>query len=220
MKTLIGISGKMRSGKNTIGEYLAKLYGWSGRSTKLVSFAGPLKEACKSDYSRLQEYMNEFVFKFREKIKMLGLPPTYHMLVEKNLEGSLRELEINDENWYENKTPITRILIQDYGTKIFRERVGSNYWTSKFIEEVNNSVEDVIICTDVRFINEAEAIKNSGLNNILIRVNKNLPITALSNAASETDLDNYTSWDVVFDNNSSVEDLYKKVEQFYEKLSG
>jgi len=217
MKTLIGISGKMRSGKNTAADYLANLFKWSGKSVKLVSFAGPLKDAAKADFARLQTFLNEFVDRYQDKIISLALPPIYQKLVEKNLESAMNDLRIADHNWYEEKTPITRILLQDYGTKIFRERVDQDYWVNKFIESVHSSIEDVVICTDMRFLNEATAVKNSGLNQYCIRVNRNLPRNELSDSISETDLDNYTMWDAIIDNNGSLEELYKRLEMIYEQ---
>ena len=83
------------------------------------------------------------------------------------------------------------------------------------------------IITDLRFPNEFEAVKDRG--GITIKVNRNTLITdnngdpidpnksyyAISTVQhpSETALDNETRWDYVVDNNSTIEDLIKKVRE-------
>jgi hypothetical protein len=78
------------------------------------------------------------------------------------------------------------------------------------------------IVTDVRFPNEADAIKNRG--GILIRINRNsLSKDKIKNAIektngylpaeheSETALDNYNKFDYIVENNSSIEELINKI---------
>lgn len=74
------------------------------------------------------------------------------------------------------------------------------------------------IITDVRFPNEAQAIKDRG--GILIRVNR--PVSAIganklkhksiTQHPSETALDDYQDWNYIIDNNGTIEDLIEKVE--------
>lgn len=65
------------------------------------------------------------------------------------------------------------------------------------------------VISDVRFPNEAEAIKNK--NGILIRLNRNIRLESIHE--SETALNNYDDWDYVIDNNGTIEDLIEKIKQ-------
>lgn len=65
--------------------------------------------------------------------------------------------------------------------------------------------------TDVRFPNEAEALKANGF--YLVKVNRNdRPQEERASHASENALNDYKNWDFVIDNNGSLEDLYKQLQ--------
>lgn len=72
------------------------------------------------------------------------------------------------------------------------------------------------IITDVRYPNEAEAIKSLG--GILIRVDRETGYK--DNHISETALDDYDGWDYIIDNNGTLEDLRNKVEELYDRTLG
>ena len=65
------------------------------------------------------------------------------------------------------------------------------------------------IISDVRFPNEAKAIKDKGV--ILIRINR--PGNDTGKHLSEIALDDYKNWNYVIDNNGTIEDLIEKVKQ-------
>lgn len=75
------------------------------------------------------------------------------------------------------------------------------------------------IITDLRFSNEFEAVKDRG--GITIKVHRDLhkgnTHVAPVPHESETALDNETRWDYVIDNNSTIEDLIKKVREILNK---
>ena len=79
---------------------------------------------------------------------------------------------------------------------------------------MHNKNQSNWIITDVRFPNEAQAIKDRG--GILIRINRDNGTRAIDVNAhlSETALDDYDGFDYVIDNDSdSVRDLIDKVKQ-------
>ncbi len=65
------------------------------------------------------------------------------------------------------------------------------------------------LVTDVRFFNEAQAIKDRG--GILIRVDRDSD--SKDSHVSENELDNYKDWDYVIDNNYSLAELILRVRQ-------
>ena len=127
---------------------------------------------------------------------------------------------VKGENFYENKTDLTRILLQLYGTEIFRDRIDPDYWVKQTIERIKKTEESVSIITDVRFPNEIEMLDNDvELNTIVIRVERNIKRDGDKHEhESETALDNYVHYDYIVDNNGSLEDLWNSASTIKDEL--
>ena len=78
-------------------------------------------------------------------------------------------------------------------------------WIDYIIQKIN---VDILIISDLRFRNEAIAIKKA--KGTLIKIERN---TTRSFDPAEVDLDNWTDWDLIIDNNGTLSDLNKKIEQ-------
>ena len=137
---------------------------------------------------------------------------------------------------YINKTTETRRLLQLEGTENGRDKIDKNIWINYFHNWVNvfkNRNINNIICTDVRFKNELEYIKNNG--GILILINapkRNLErlkneskgdttlMEYIKNHRSECDLDDLNSnvFDLVI-NNDPGNDINLSYKKFYELYS-
>ncbi len=131
----------------------------------------------------------------------------------------VRNIPIDDPNRVRQYT--VRELLQRVGTEAMRENIHNNVWINALFSEYkpidrrsfgdpddSNVIDPSWIITDVRFPNEAKAIKDRG--GLLIRVNRgNL---TPSNHISETALDDYNDWDCVIYNNGSIADLVEAVE--------
>lgn len=97
-----------------------------------------------------------------------------------------------------------RELLQKFGTAV-RNEVCDDFWVKAAFKDC---IEDdyIHIFTDVRFLSEAEAIKEHG--GVLVRINRDG--AGAGNHVSETELDNY-EFDVVINNNGNLEDLLEQV---------
>lgn len=85
---------------------------------------------------------------------------------------------------FREKPPLMRGLLMNYGTDV-RRQDNQNYWIDKYKEKV--ALEDKIIITDdVRFLNEAETVKELG--GIIIRIEREDQLTD-STHVSETEMD-------------------------------
>lgn len=127
-------------------------------------------------------------------------------LSDEQLYGSLKETV--DEFW--NTTP--RDILQRVGTEALRVGYHPDVWVmslKKFIQSSNCA--DWII-SDVRFPNEAQAIKDLG--GIVVRVDRDNRdgISAGYKHPSEISMDKYEAWDKVLDNNGDLPQLYANVE--------
>jgi hypothetical protein len=91
--------------------------------------------------------------------------------IKQNFPDTLRELgdkyTLSIDELFEQKPPIMRALLQNYGTEV-RRRDADDYWVNKWKESVSQSHGQLITVDDVRFLNEAEAVTSQG--GVLIRL--------------------------------------------------
>jgi len=205
---IIGITGLIGSGKDTVANYLTTFHGF-----KRESFAGSLKDAVAQVFGwdrELLEGHTTYSREWREQVdpwwsKRLDMP---HL------------------------TP--RWVLQYWGTEVCRKGFHDDIWIAAVEHKLLNSKDNVVI-SDCRFSNEVTAIKNAG--GITIRVERGEqpewydaavgynrgPNGNIDWALSKAKLDKlkvhaseYSSigltYDYTLDNNGSIEDLYNRVE--------
>lgn len=219
MKTLILISGKMRSGKNQFADFLNLHLTTKGKSVKHDLFANDLKRGCSEDFAYMMSQINDQVAEIKSEL-------CYSTIDSRSLEAAnkmLDELTVkHNDNWYENKTLISRLLLQTYGTQIFRNRVGINHWVDQVINRTIESDIDFTLVTDARFENEINRVSDvcskRGIKVISIRIERNIPQNDLYTHDSETGLDNFKAWNHTINNNGSLEDLQKHANDIVELL--
>lgn len=181
MKNIIGIHGRIGSGKSTLTNMLVQLLNEDGVLSEERYFAAPLKQIAEILFG-IGGYTQE------EKNVYL---PEWGMTVGEAL--------------------------QKIGTEVMRNNFDENVWVKAAMKQLHSDY--VYIFSDVRFPNEADAIKERG--GILIKL-KGDPAKVRKNTsrdvkhASETALDNYEGWDLVFDNSGTILKLKEfalKIEQ-------
>lgn len=84
------------------------------------------------------------------------------------------------------------------GTPMFRDMVHQDTWVDYTFQA--NRMMDVVIISDLRFANEADAVRSHGGINIKVHRDS----VAISNDVADCALDNYDGWDWVM-NNLSLE---------------
>lgn len=203
VKNVILVSGKLQSGKNTFVDMLMEELKTTNLKVGFDFFAKPVKDQSKDIFRNLINYLNKV-----------------------SEENNIPELYTEDHNWYEEKNHITRTLLQIYGTEIFRDMVDQNYW-GKFLKKklLTEKDEDIMFVTDVRFKSEISTICDKepirhdfrtitpGYNVIKIRINRNnfeRGNDPIFTHHSEIDLDDYTNWDLVINNDSDLSSLLKQ----------
>lgn len=120
-------------------------------------------------------------------------------LTEEQLYGDQKT--IIDPFW--ELTP--RDILQRGGTESMRDVFGQDIWVKVMQRFIEHCPAQVILIPDVRFPNEAEAVKRWG--GTLIKVERDIEHAEEDTHISETALDDFDGWDHTVNNNSSLGDL-------------
>lgn len=114
---------------------------------------------------------------------------------------------IDSKGWEDAKTefPEIRRLLQDLGVSA-RDIFGNDFWIDQALRKYN--VTEKIVITDVRFKNEAAAIKRHK-NGQVWRINR-IGIGPANDHISETDLDDW-EFDAVLQNDSDMPNLIRQI---------
>lgn len=156
---IIGLIGFKQVGKSTAAKYLEEKYGFVRHNMK-----------------------DALVAELRQ-----NFPDLLRIMAEDNyyVEGSPESLEAAINKLFEEKPPEMRALLQNYGTEV-RRKDDDYYWTNQWRlkgAEYHREGKSVVV-DDVRFLNEAEAVKVQ--QGILIRLTRP-DITTGGSHASETE---------------------------------
>ena len=203
---IIGVCGFIGSGKDTVADYLTNFHGF-----RRESFAGSLKDAVSMVFGwdrTMLEGRTKQAREWREQVdawwaERLNMP---------------------------NLTP--RWVLQYWGTEVCRKAFHDDIWIASLENKLRNSKDDIVI-SDCRFPNEIKSIWDAG--GIVVRVvrapepewyqdavNFNEGDRNMTWATSRSKLEKLkihaseTAWvgtefDVVLDNNSTIDDLFAQV---------
>ena len=204
---IIGVCGFIGSGKDTVADYLTNFHGF-----RRESFANSLKDAVAHVFGwdrTMLEGRTKQAREWREQVdpwwaERLNMP---------------------------NLTP--RWVLQYWGTEVCRKAFHDDIWIASLENKLRNSTDDIVI-SDCRFPNEIKSIKDAG--GIVVRVKRGeepdwydaaismnkgdhgnmtwaisrSKLEYLGIHASETAWVG-TNFDVVLDNNGSIDDLFVQV---------
>ena len=204
-KNLIAISGKKQSGKNAIAKIINQL---TNNKYEEKCFADKLKDIICIFINSTREQLEDESFKSKE----LGEEWWYF----KGRNGSLipysEDSKRNEEDLIK---PTPRFLLQFIGTDLLRNQLHPEIWVNSLFTDYqpNNLIYPSWCITDMRFLNEMEAVKKRG--GITIRVNRNLE-ESKDQHESETELDN-AEFDYVITNDGTIEELIEKVREILTK---
>lgn len=211
MKTIILLSGHMRSGKNTFADFMIPILKAHGVSVTQDSFANGVKNGSKEDFNNLIKYINGHIDRIKAQIGVLfNLDKITPQATLGLVYGLLDQLKTVDSNWFEDKNMITRLLLQAYGTEIFRNRVDEDWWANQFKNKFMKSDSQITIATDCRFPGEIDIFNELNEYNVItIRINRDVKNSIdIINHPSEIALDRWTSWNYVIENNGTLQDLH------------
>jgi hypothetical protein len=217
---IIGINGKIGSGKDTVG----KIIQWLTKPELDGSYIG-FQTYDDITLDRVSDWkIKKFAGKLKQTASLLtGIP------VEKFEDQEFKKTLLGPEWGTVKPNPLNAIpvfedvqfnelmsvreFLQKLGTEAMREGLHTNVWVNALFADYNresfrSDVKTNWIITDMRFPNEMEAVElREGVTIKVVR-----PGTAVGTHPSETALDD-AYFDHVISNDGTIEDLIEKVRQ-------
>ncbi len=137
------------------------------------------------------------------------------MIINPKLDSITRVSDfVGDYGWdVAKKNPEVRRLLQVLGTDFGRKMLGDDVWINIALSGIKS--EDKIVISDVRYPNEAQAIKN--LSGSLWRINRHNH-SAVNGHTSEHAMDNYMFNHVIY-NDGTLDDLSDEVFMLAKELN-
>jgi hypothetical protein len=206
---ILGISGKIGSGKDCLAELITKnankVY-----AEEIMGLPSILSYALQK-IKPIRVHKKSFAYKLKQTVSLVSGHPM--RLVKPNVfANKVYDYNQDDKNLMVESFGLTiGQMLQIVGTDCMRNHLHTNTWINALFSDVDKMKNnDIWLITDVRFKNEAKAIKDN--NGLLIRINGD-PLDIRKNSTrdlkhqSETDLDKYTGFDMIIDNNGTLKDL-------------
>lgn len=214
--TIIGVSGKIGSGKNYLSEQLIKELHKLGYSTTEASFAASLR----NELNRIIKTIKVDTIDGVEPYSIIDNIHTIHKMDLNEAEDLYNMLvadivEIDGLNAHSRTESIRRAL-QYLGTDV-RRKTDNEYWVKEFHRTVPDS--DFILVTDVRFPNEADSVVEHGGLMLRLDVSPEVILERIqsrdglkySNDAlthpSELALDDYDKFDYLISDEYNIDDI-------------
>ena len=235
---LIGISGKLGSGKDTVGSIIQYLTSEYRDKYDYANWSDRVNNYGSDPHS---SFINK---KFAGKLKAVGSLLT-GIPVEMFEDQEFKKTDLPNEwvyieNGYAAKNMTVRTFLQKLGTEAMRDGLHTNVWVNALfadykmsyrqhpdIDYVEHKAYPDWILTDMRFPNELASVVER--NGITIRVNRKIKIGGedygftyvdvkqavkdgimASEHPSETALDN-AEFNYVIENNGTIQDLVEEV---------
>ncbi len=184
MRDIIGLTGYAGAGKDEAATALVQVYGFTR-----IGFADTLKEV------------------------LVKLDPiVYFHPTDSYVRASTI---VYKYGWRDakDKFPEIRQLLQRLGTEAGREIFGDSFWIERAFDRMDRlPYAKPVVMTDVRFENEANAIRHRGGKVVRIQRPGCNPVNG---HVSDSGVDRL-SVDAILDNTGSVGDLHKGIIRYYE----
>ena len=180
---IIGLGHYSRTGKDTFANALVQYINESDELTaKKISFAWKLKDICHQLYGWAG---------VRE--------PEYYETPEGEIDRSFKLVKLANEKYPDGPTVVD--LWIDFGTPAVREQVFQESWI-QYVLQTNHKC-DVLVIPDMRFCNEAFAIKHTG--GTLIKVVR--PGFKPRHSPADMNLWGFTGWHGIIGTSGEMSEL-------------
>jgi ABC-type oligopeptide transport system ATPase subunit len=212
---IIGINGKIGSGKDTVGKIIQYLQCHNtGEITIQDVISNPEHEWWLEEQSKFE--IKKFAGKLKQIASLLtGIP--IEMFEDQEFKKTNLEKNWDIKSKYRDRRPPTPMTVREFlqklGTEAMREGLHTNVWVNALFADykppkMSEYNPSNWIITDMRFPNEMEAVIEKG--GITIKVIR--PETSTGTHPSEIALDGHTMhYEII--NDGTIEDLVEKVRE-------
>lgn len=182
---IIGLNGRMQSGKDTTARILAETFS----NIERAAFADKLKDSAAASLGITREALD--ALKLREDLLM--------EFTDQGFDTGFEPFEFEPFN--------IRTYLQRYGTEAHRDIFGDDFWVEQVLDKPVTDGK-ILVVTDMRFPNEIAGVLDRGGIAVKIRREEadSKPITHPSEQTLPDE-----QFDYFLDNNGSVHDLYIEV---------
>lgn len=218
--SIISISGKKGSGKDTVGRMIQVMLEMTHFTDQAVL------NFTKRDFPDPKHKIK----KFASKLKIVGAI-LLNCKPEQFEDEEFKNTPLGEEWWYyhfdggimipytkngyrEGEEPLQylvkttpRLFLQLLGTECGRQILHPNIWINSLMNEYKETQDWII--TDLRFKDELQAVVDR--DSLTVRVNRNSIVRPTTEHASETDLDDYREWDWIINNDGTELELVAEV---------
>lgn len=225
---VIGISGRLGSGKDTVGKIIQYL---KCHSVGNIAIQDTL--SCSEHDWWLEEQSKFEIKKFAGKLKAVGSLLT-GIPIEKFEDQEFKKTDLPNEwvyveNGYAARNMTVRDFLQKLGTEAMREGLHTNVWVNALFADYIRNDDKLIriteenleewqegkypnwIITDMRFPNEMQAVElREGITIRVVRQDMHSLEAMITAHTSETALDD-AEFDYVIYNNGTLNELVEKV---------
>jgi len=180
---IIGIAAKARCGKDTFAKFLIEEFDKQGREFRDTAFAYCLKNMCISSFDLSHDQL------YGDKKEVPDL---------RFAKGDHHGLSSNPADYWS-----PREIMQALGS--FFRSIDYDFWVKALERLLKAARHKDWIITDIRHLNEAWYVKQNGFLINIVRKSAD-EIHGMTHE-SETALDRYTDYDMVINNDGTLEDL-------------
>lgn len=209
---ILSLSGKKKSGKDTIANFLVKDQGFIK-----LSLATPLKDLLIKVF-RIDQNL---LYDEEKKDKELD---EYIMIDYSHLD-KIREIIIEEwgfpidyesreqiEEFYGREIKTPRELMQTIGTDLIRRNIRDDVFIVLLLEKIKKTQRPIVVA-DTRLRNERETLMNIGA--IMGLVKRKFSEDANDNHISENDLGEEDEYDLIVENNIDINQLRSEINLWY-----
>lgn len=209
-KKIIAICGLQGSGKDTTADKLIEIAKFKGLNVGKMAFADRLKDTVAVLFDLPRDQLAGFTLESREWREQ----PLY--------------------NWSQRlgRPTTPRNLLQQIGSELLRDQFHENIWIDCLMDSIEKSDKDLIVITDCRYPNEMKSLINNGGK--FIEVKRHTPdwyYEVLNNPTYIPDGIHKSEYEWIrplhclkdeyhfeIDNNGTMDELFEKINDIYEKL--
>ena len=216
-KRIYLISGKMGSGKNFTAGILKNLLIANNKTVTMTMFAGKLKQMASEVFKPIGNYIKDEI-DIVSKNCDLSCKSDPHVIDFKN------KFILKKEQFFEEKSQFSRLLLQTLGTDIIRTYVDDAFWIKATGNYIMSQQSSDYIITDWRYENEHAELKKyleqnsltSEYEFVLINVKRQITRESSIKAKShdsEHSLNHFKGFNMIIQNSGDDHYVIKQLER-------